>query len=113
MHISLIVVDDFYTKPMEIRKMALGFDFPEPKRAKNYPGRNSTRMENYHRLDLNISFKKVKKWGERKWIFGLYNSYSRLNPSFISFDNVSPTERNFKQISLFPVIPNISYHFKF
>ncbi len=55
MHISLIVVDDFYTKPMEIRKMALGFDFPEPKRAKNYPGRNSRQRLLVKDLDKLIS----------------------------------------------------------
>ena len=83
--------------------------------AKHYPGRNSSRMKDYHRLGLSVSFTKPKKWGERKWVFGLYNTYSRLNPAFVSYEN--PTTNNgkgkFKQISLFPVIPNISYQFKF
>ena len=83
--------------------------------SKHYPGRNSSRMRDYHRLDLNVSFSKNKKWGERKWVFGVYNAYSRLNPVFIDFENsVSDTGTGrFKQLSLFPIIPNVSYQFKF
>ena len=80
---------------------------------KNYPGRNSSRMKNYHRLDVSVSFTKEKKWGQRKWVFGVYNAYSHLNPTFISFSNENPSERGFKQVSLFPIIPNVSYQFKF
>lgn len=82
---------------------------------KNYPGRNSSRMRDYHRLDVNFSISKAKKWGERTWVFGFYNTYSRLNPAFIDFEE-RPTEEGgsqFKQLSLFPIIPNISYQFKF
>ncbi|MFY0600025.1 MAG: TonB-dependent receptor plug domain-containing protein [Cyclobacteriaceae bacterium] len=81
--------------------------------SKNYPGRNSTRMRSYHRLDLSISFKKTTKWGERKWVFGTYNTYSRLNPTFISFNDDDPQDKKFTQFSLFPLIPNVSYQFKF
>ncbi|MCR9250772.1 MAG: TonB-dependent receptor [bacterium] len=80
---------------------------------KQYPGRNSTRMQDYHRLDLSISFKKQKRWGERSWVFGVYNAYSRQNPTFIDFDDTKPNEKQFKKISLFPIIPNVSYQFKF
>jgi hypothetical protein len=41
MHRSLIVVDDFYNDPHEIRRIALGFDYPVPDQPKHYPGRNS------------------------------------------------------------------------
>ena len=77
---------------------------------KDFPGRNSTRMKDYHRLDVSISFSKKKKWGERKWVFGLYNAYSRLNPTFVEFDE---DKNQFTQLSLFPVIPSFSYQFKF
>jgi hypothetical protein len=77
---------------------------------KHYPGRNSARAKDYHRMDISISFKKEKRWGERKWVFGIYNAYSRLNPTFIEFDD---TTRKFRQFSLFPIIPNVSYQFKF
>jgi hypothetical protein len=79
-----------------------------------YPGRNNYRMRDYHRLDVTISFYKKKKWGERRWVFGLYNAYNRRNPFYLgvkkSNSNDSP---KIIQYSLFPVIPAISYNFKF
>ncbi len=77
---------------------------------KDFHGRNATRTKDYHRLDISISFSKKKKWGERKWVFGLYNTYSRLNPTFVEF-NVD--KKQFTQLSLFPIIPAFSYQFKF
>jgi hypothetical protein len=80
---------------------------------KHYPGRNSSRMKDYHRLDVSVSFKKDTRWGQRKWVFGLYNAYSRLNPTYVEFNDDDNVDRKFKQLSLFPIIPNISYQFKF
>lgn len=76
----------------------------------NYPNRNGSRIKDFHRLDLSISFSKENKWGERKWVFGLYNAYSRLNPVFVDFNEDT---REFRQTSLFPVVPFISYQFRF
>ena len=42
MHPTLIVIDDFYPDPLEIRRIALGYDYPLPEQARNYPGVNST-----------------------------------------------------------------------
>ena len=72
--------------------------------------KNSYRMPNYHRLDIGVSFKKEKKWGERSWNIGIYNAYNRWNPYFIYIDNYSGQAN---QVSLFPFIPSISYSFKF
>ncbi len=80
---------------------------------KHYPGRNSSRMEDYHRLDLNVSFKKQKRWGERTLVFGLFNAYNRQNPTYIDFDDRDPQNKQFKKFSLFPIMPNVSYQFKF
>lgn len=85
--------------------------------------KNNYRMRAYHRLDISIAFKKDKKktkfgkelaW-ERTWAFGAYNTYSRANPFFIarSFDLRGGTEQRFRQYSLFPIIPFVSYQFKF
>ncbi len=43
MHYSVLVVDDFYEDPHAIRNFALGFDYPEPKKKPNFPGRNSNK----------------------------------------------------------------------
>jgi outer membrane receptor for ferrienterochelin and colicin len=78
-----------------------------------YNGRNSFRMRSYHRLDINLSFSKQKKWGERTWNFGAYNLYSRRNP-YLYFIGGNPyLRRQVKQVSLFPIIPYVNYNFKF
>lgn len=86
----------------------------------DYGPRNSYRMAAYHRLDLDLSFTKKKKWGEMVNSISLYNAYSRRNPFYLYFDegfqdftgNVvqKPT---YKQVSLFPLIPSFSKSFKF
>lgn len=79
-----------------------------------YEGRNGYRMSDYHRMDVNISLHKDKKWGSRTWNFGAYNAYNHLNPFFIyqQYDYITNTN-NYKQVSLFPIIPSVSYEFKF
>ncbi|HEX8530686.1 MAG TPA: TonB-dependent receptor, partial [Cytophagales bacterium] len=78
-----------------------------------YNGRNQFRMRPYHRLDVNLSFSKQKRWGERAWNFGAYNLYSRRNP-YLYFISGNPfVARQVRQVSLFPIIPYCSYHFKF
>ena len=85
-----------------------------------FPSRNNYRMTAYHRLDLGLNFHKQKKWGERTWSIGAYNVYNRKNPFFIRIDDESTVINNqlvnnrvAKQISLFPIIPSITYKFKF
>ena len=79
-----------------------------------YGKRNSTRMAAYHRLDLGMNFHKQKKNGTRTISIGLYNAYSRKNPFFVYLaENSNTGERSAKQISLFPIIPSITYNLKF
>ncbi len=80
---------------------------------KNYDGRNQYRMRDYHRLDINISFKKTTKWGERSWSIGAYNAYNRRNPFFIDLGSDDEGNSKFIQYSLFPVLPSIRYSAKF
>lgn len=84
-----------------------------PDGIKYYDRRNGYRMRSYHRLDLSIGFSKQKKWGVRKWTIGTYNTYSTRNPFFIDVHRDSEGNRRFIQYSLFPIIPAISYSFKF
>src|SRR5215203_87487 len=79
-----------------------------------YDGRNSFRMRNFHHLDLSIKFMKKKRWGERAWVISTYNVYNRQNPFFIfrDYDYIN-NQPVFKQVSLFPFIPSVSYQFKF
>jgi outer membrane receptor protein involved in Fe transport len=97
---------------------------------KEYGERNGYRMAPYHRLDLSISLIRKKSWGERRWIFGVFNAYNRKNPYYIDIEENhrftgdpfssawkpgwgSETQYRYMQVSLFPVIPSISYQFKF
>ncbi len=76
--------------------------------------KNSYRMPAYHRLDLGAEFIKKTSWGERAWIFGVYNAYMRSNPFYIYLgQNFSTNKKEYKQISLIPIVPSISYRFKF
>jgi hypothetical protein len=78
-----------------------------------YGDRNSFRMRSYHRLDLSFSFWKNTKWGRSKWTLAAYNVYNRKNPFFMDINYEANGNRKFVQYSLFPVIPSISYSFKF
>ncbi|WP_114779451.1 TonB-dependent receptor [Botryobacter ruber] len=82
-----------------------------------YGDRNSYRMPAYHRMDIGIQFHKQKRWGERTWEISLYNAYSRKNPFFIymtdEYGNDGQVNRKLKQVALFPIIPSVSWGFKF
>ncbi len=78
-----------------------------------YGDRNSYRMNSYHRLDLSFSWWKDKKWGQRKWTIGTYNAYSQQNPFYMDVSRDNSGNKKFIQFSLFPILPSISYSFKF
>ena len=86
----------------------------------DYGARNGYRMRAYHRLDLDLSKTKKKRWGEVVNSFSLYNAYSRRNPYYIYLAGGSQDqngnvikEDSYRQISLFPIIPSFSKSFKF
>jgi len=93
----------------------------------DFPGRNNYRTPSYHRLDLGVNLHKEKKRGTRTWSFSVYNAYCRLNPFFIYWGSEyyeEPDPDNpgamiyyskpvLKKISVFPIIPSVSYSFKF
>jgi len=78
-----------------------------------YGDKNSFRMRAYHRLDIGVSFHNIKSWGEFIWRFGVYNLYSRKNPYFYYFGYNDDDEKVLKQVSLFPIIPSVSFGVKF
>ena len=80
--------------------------------------RNNFRMGNYHRLDLSVNFHKQKKHGIRTWNISVYNVYNHKNPFIVytdyGWDEATQTEKKkLMQASLFPIIPSVSYSFKF
>lgn len=78
-----------------------------------YGERNGYRMKPYHRLDLSLCFVKQKKFGERRWVWSVYNAYNRKNPYFVKVEKGYRGQYKFMQYSLFPIIPSVSYQFKF
>lgn len=83
-----------------------------------YTNRNSFRMPAYHRMDIGLKWTKQKKHYERAWLVNIYNVYNRLNAFYIyrdtEYDAATQTERHiFTKITLFPIIPSVSYQFKF
>ena len=70
--------------------------------------RNGSRMPAYHRMDVSYHTDRQKKKVKRSWIFSIYNLYSRLNAFFIYRSG-----RELKQVSLFPIIPSVTYKLEF
>jgi hypothetical protein len=80
---------------------------------------NSFRMPPYHRLDISLNRKVIirKHWSS-EWIFAIYNVYCRANPYFIYFETLGDIDKYTlkirpEQVSLLPIIPSVSWNFKF
>ena len=85
-----------------------------------YSSRNNFVLPAYHRLDIGISlYKKHSNERQSIWNFGLYNAYSRMNTIAITKNGLEKISKanqwttKFKTLGLLPVIPSISYTFKF
>lgn len=88
-----------------------------------YTERNSFRMPAYHRMDFGLVYNFNPKWGESDLTFSIYNVYNRRNPYFIYYDIQTVTDEltgittfegyKAKQVSLFPMIPSLTWNFKF
>ena len=82
---------------------------------------NQYRLPAYHRMDIAATYTPIPKKKKRlqsSWVFSIYNLYSRLNPYFIYFDQTgSPYDNTLKvqarQVSLFPIIPAVTWNFHF
>lgn len=82
--------------------------------------RNSARLIPYHRLDLSATYTpkpNSQKNFTSSWNFSIYNVYSRLNPTFIytDFESIPESgaiESSAYRVSLFPIIPSITWNFK-
>lgn len=79
-----------------------------------YPSRNNYRLPSYHRLDLSLTFFKYGKIQSNSFSIDIYNAYCRLNTFYLYFkkDDVTGKMRMYS-FTMFPIIPSISYSFKF
>lgn len=94
--------------------------FIEQQLTPEYSKLNGYRLFPYHRLDLSAVYtpvpKKPRRW-KSSWAFSIYNVYSRQNPYFLYVDSRGNTgqgvEVKVKQVSIFPVLPSVTYNFSF
>ena len=81
-----------------------------------YTNRNGSRMPDYHRLDLSVTFQgKIKSKFESNWTFSIYNAYNRENAYSIDFKPATnnPYKIIATQTTLFKLVPSLVYNFKF
>lgn len=96
-----------------------------------YGDRNGFRMAPFHRADISATYypQKRKKKDEEaakvrkrtfksSWTFSVYNLYNRQNPYFIYFGNdgnlnEGTLEIKAYQVSLFPILPSVTWNFSF
>lgn len=82
-----------------------------------YNNRNSDRLPAYNRLDVSVTYtpkpEKTKGW-QTYWVFGIYNVYNRKNAASISFGQNDVNRGNEAyRLSIFGIVPSVSYNFKF
>ncbi len=86
-----------------------------------YSSINQYRLAAYHRLDFSATYTPVPKKEKKiksSWSLSIYNAYSRQNPYFLYFNQsgsafAGTLSVQAKQVSLFPILPSVTYNFKF
>ena len=84
----------------------------------DYTERNSFRTPAYHRGDLSLNWELNPKRGESNLVFSVYNVYNRLNTFFIHLKKIRTPDRivlyrEARKVTLFPVLPSVTYNFAF
>ena len=87
--------------------------------------RNGYRLPAFHRLDLSVTLnprKNISRKWKGQWIFSIYNAYNQKNPFTIYTQTRQDedgnilgdgSEKEARLIYLFPVLPSVTYNFKF
>ncbi|WP_291143908.1 TonB-dependent receptor [Flavobacterium sp. UBA7680] len=82
-----------------------------------FEGRNKSNFAAYHHLDLSATYipkpDKNKGW-QSEWVFSVYNIYNRANAASMSFrQNETSGANEAVKMSIFGIIPSVTYNFKF
>lgn len=82
-----------------------------------FGARNEDRLPMYHHLDVSATYvpkpEKKKGW-QGEWVFSIYNLYNRQNAASMTFRQNEDSGRNEAvRLSIFGVIPSVTYNFKF
>lgn len=78
--------------------------------------RNGYRMPDSHRLDLAVTFRnKPSKKFQSSFTLGIFNVYNQYNPYSVNFrqSEADPSKTEAVQLSLFGIVPNITWNFSF
>lgn len=97
-----------------------GFYFIEQNLIQDNSAINQYRIFPYHRMDLSVIYtprgQTNKRW-KGSWALSVYNVYNRYNPYILFVDTKGTLQQgtsvSVKQISIFPILPSITYNFKF
>jgi hypothetical protein len=83
----------------------------------SYGLRNQNSLPTYHHLDIAATLtprKNAKRKWQGEWVFSIYNIYSRKNAASISFRQNAETGNNEAvRLSIFGMVPSVTYNFKF
>jgi len=85
----------------------------------NYGKKNDFRMKPFHHLDIGVQFiKPHTKKGQSIFEISIYNVYNHHNPFFYFIgesynDQTHEWTTQLQSLSIFPIIPTFTYHFKF
>lgn len=79
--------------------------------------RNNYRFKPYHRLDLSVTYTKHHKRGKSLWNLSVYNVYNNMNPFLVTPVSEKTGDHSYRtvlqQVTIFPILPNISYTYSF
>ena len=82
------------------------------------PHRNNYRLPSYQRLDVTATYRKPMRRGEWNLMFGITNLYNHFNASYYTvYEKVEPSTgkvtMEYDAVSLFPIMPTVSFRIKF
>lgn len=82
-----------------------------------YTAKNNYTLPPSHRLDISINYNKPLRHGSSIWTVGIYNVYDSLNPNIAMADYMTDDNDNLvlkvKKMTYLPILPSISYTYKF
>ncbi|HNW52263.1 MAG TPA: TonB-dependent receptor [Prolixibacteraceae bacterium] len=78
-----------------------------------YGTKNNYKLPDYHKLNVSAHFTKQKKHGIRTWSVGIQNLYNRMNAYNVYYSTDDNGKIVLKKMTMFPIMPNINYSFRF
>lgn len=79
------------------------------------PMPNNIQLPAFHHLDIAFHLRNKRKRGS-SWSFSIYNVYARQNPSFYFWkrqERGDTAKSHYRQVSLTPMIPSVSWSYSF